>query len=112
MEKIKEQLWYYTFDWSMIWVCVAAVLVHILYLEINKKPTSAKLTIKHYLFYALSSLVVLAFISEVANWVLSNYTSASIDVKDGVSHFLAALSGLGGGYITSNLINRIQKKSK
>jgi len=110
MEVIKETVWYMNLDWSMIWTCILAVVVHILFLEISSKVKSRKFV--HYAFYALSSLLVLSFISEVAGWVLENYTSFSLDVQSGINHFLAAISGLGGGYIVTFIINRIKKEDK
>lgn len=103
-----ETIWYKNLDWSMIWVCLIAVAVHVIYL----KRKGVKITIIDVLFYLLSSILVLSFISEIAGWFLSQYTSISVDIQDSINHVLAAISGLGGGYITTSLIKRIQKKSK
>ena len=107
--EVIEIVWYKNLDWSMIWVCLAAVIVHLLYMDINKKAVNY--TWKNYAFYLVSSFLVLAFISEVAGWAITTYTSFSIEVTSGINHFLAALSGLGGGYITTGLIKRF-KNSK
>ena len=106
--KLEKLVWYQTLDWSMIWVCLIAVVVHLLYLEINKN--AVKYTWKNYLFYVLSAILVLSFISEIAGYMISNYTNISIDLAEGINHVLAAISGLGGGYITTNIIKRIESK--
>ncbi len=100
-----EAVWYEVLDWSMIWVCIIGVAVHILFLEISH--TKIKNRLVTYLFYLLSSILVLAFISEVAGYVISSYTSLEVQVQSGVKHFLAAISGLGGSYITRSLIKKI-----
>ena len=111
MGNLKEPIWYNNLDWSMIWVCIIAVVVHILYLEINKNPnkTNISFTWKNYTFYFLSSVLVLAFISEVGMPLVNQYFSISTDLQGSIDHFLSALSGLGGGYITTGLIKKFQK---
>ena len=108
MEAVIEKVWYQSFDWSMIWVCLIAVAVHLLYLDMNKK--AVKYTWKNYAFYLLSSILVLAFISEVAMPIVSQYFTMSMDFEGSINHFLAALSGLGGGYITTGLIKKFQTR--
>lgn len=106
IEVMKDALWYELIDWSMVWVCITGVIVHILYLEINH--TVIKNRWITYLFFLFSSILVLAFISEVASYVIANYTSFEVQVQSGVKHFLAAISGLGGSYITRSLIKKLQ----
>lgn len=110
MAEITEIVWYKNFDWSMIWVCVMAVFVHALYLEVSNNNGSLKVTWKHYLFYLLSSLLVLTFISEVGLKFVNYFFTIPVDLIGTVDHLLAALSGLGGSYIVTIIINRFKKK--
>ncbi|AGO49249.1 hypothetical protein Phi38:2_gp10 [Cellulophaga phage phi38:2] len=122
MEHVIEKLWYQDLDWSMIWVCLAAVLCLVLFMSMHQNETveSSKSKLngtgnyfipswKNYAFQILSALVVLSFVSEVGFPVVNSFMNLPIEVADSAVHFLAALSGIGGGFMFVKLIRLFQK---
>lgn len=112
MDSIKELAWYLTLDWSMIWVCVGAVIVHMLYLELFKNPP-VKITMKIGLFYLLSSLTVLSFVPEIGTttltYLIDKFTGLQFEFQGEALHILAFLSGLLGGYLVVLLIKKVNR---
>lgn len=109
MKEITEIVWYEHLDWSAIWVCVIAILVHLVYLKINKNK---EITKYHCFFYALSGVLVLSFINEMGLPTLKYFIELPIELEGSIVHFLAAISGLGGGYVATRIIKMFQKKTE
>lgn len=118
MENIKETLWYQNFDWSMIWVCIGAVLVLLLYMEVygQKEVIIGKygdaIRKRKWLkrvYHLASGLLMLTFVSEIGYGAIKPFINLSIEAEGNLLHFLAAISGLGGGYIIAKIIRLVQK---
>jgi len=114
MNETIEKFWYQTLDWSMIWVCLGAVIALILYMMIHvpnydKTKNYMLPTWKNYAYQIVSAFVMLSFVSEVGFKVVNHFLNLDIEVANDVLHFLAALSGLGGGYVFEKIIKLFQK---
>lgn len=109
-----QTYWYQNLDWSMIWVCVGAVIALILYMKIHQptyrtEKSYLQPTWKNYAYQFVAALVMLSFVSEVGFPLINNFLNLPIDFENNVLHFLAALSGLGGGYVLEKIIKLFQK---
>ncbi|WP_027064591.1 hypothetical protein [Maribacter sp. Hel_I_7] len=116
MGEIVEKFWYQELDWSMIWVCTGGILVTIMAIGtgITQKNLYGvdnyfKGTWKNYLYQILSGYLVLSFIVEVGLPFADYFVSIPVDIQTPIDHFLAAISGLGGGFIVAKLIRLLQK---
>ncbi len=115
----EEIVWYMNFDWSMIWVCIlgvaAVITLMVLDNEKARKKTTGSIdnyfipTWKNYLFHLLAGLLMLTFISEVGIKFLNYYIELPQDLDGGINHFLAALSGIGGGFVIAKIVRLFQK---
>jgi hypothetical protein len=115
MENTLEIAWYSNLDWSMIWVCFGAVIALTLYMmihvpKLDQTKSYLKPTWKNYAYQFVSAFVMLSFVSEVGFKAVNYFLNLDIDVANDVLHFLAALSGLGGGYVFEKIIKLFQKK--
>ena len=119
MEEV-ERFWYETLDWSMIWVCFAAVITLSLFIALNPTKSFAAVkensvmnyfinTWKNHLYNLFAGFVMLSFVIEVGFPVINSFLNLPFEVASGALHFLAALSGLGGGYVLARIIRLFQK---
>tara|TARA_R110002126_G_scaffold92507_2_gene219525 strand:+ start:2986 stop:3348 length:363 start_codon:yes stop_codon:yes gene_type:complete len=118
MEEMIDKFWYETLDWSMIWVCLAAIITLSLFIALNPKKIDLEKkgvsnyfvnTWKNHAYNLFAGFVMLSFVSEVGFPFVNYFMNLSIDVADGTLHFLAAISGLGGGYVIAKFIRIFQK---
>lgn len=116
--KTIELFWYQQLDWSMIWVCLAAIITLSLFIATNPKKIEKDNkgvgnyfvnTWKNHTYNLFSGFVMLSFISEVGFPLINSFLNLDFDVADGALHFLAAMSGLGGGYVIAKIIKAFQK---
>lgn len=125
-ETIKEIVWYKDLDWSAIWVCFSSYVALMFFLKgkLPKDPEEAKKYLKgignYYIlskwnigFHFLAAFIVLSFASEVGLpvilFLLGNFVELPPEHISTAKHFLACLSGIGGGYILAMIITRLLK---
>ena len=117
MDEVQE-FWYQQLDWSMIWVCLAAIITLSLFIamnpnKINKENKGVENyfvnTWKNHAYNLLAGFVMLSFVAEVGFPLVNSWFDLDFDVADGALHFLAAMSGLGGGYVIAKFIKLFQK---
>lgn len=118
MGETNELVWYMNFDWSMIWACLAASLLTILFISIQGKKLDQtkgvnsylKPTWKNHLYHIGAGLVMLTFISEVGlDFVKKYVVDMDVETSNDISHLLAVFSGLAGGFVLAKIIRLIQK---
>ena len=130
---MENEIWYKNLDWSMIWACLAAIICLSLFIALNPEKDSAVAksqlkgvgnyftnTWKNHLFNLFSGFLVMAMVIELAvpvmDWLIQKavlllgfQTDFEIRSIDEVAHFLAGISGLGGGFIVAKIIRKFQK---
>ena len=118
MEDMIQMVWYKALDWSMIWVCFAAIVTLSLFILNNTKEIETGTkgvsnffvnTWKNHAYNLFAGFVMLSFVSEVGFPIFNSFIDMPFDVANGTLHFLAALSGLGGGYVIAKIIRLFQK---
>lgn len=115
---MENEIWYKQLDWSMIWVCLGAIITLSLFIAMNPNKIDKENkgvskyfvnTWKNHAYNLFAGFVMLSFVAEVGFPFVNSFLNLESDVVDGALHFLAALSGLGGGYVLAKLIRLFQK---
>ena len=113
---MEEIIWYKNIDWSMVWVCFGGISLIILAMLTGIANRSMygvenyfKGTWKNYAYQIIAGLVVLSFISEVGLPFLEYFIQIPVDLSNPLDHFLAFISGIGGGFIVAKTIKLFQK---
>ncbi len=113
---IKELAWYQSLDWSMIWVCSLGIATMVVAMAIGVAERNLygvedyfRGTWKNYVYQIFAGFLTLTFISEVGMKFVEYWMTVPVEVSSPLNHFLAALSGLGGGFIVAKIIRMFQK---
>lgn len=113
---MENEIWYLNFDWSMIWVCalgivttIVAMMTGVVSKNIYGVENYFKGTWKNYLYQIFAGFLTLSFVSEVGIKFVEYWITIPVDMSSPLNHFLAAISGLGGGFIIAKLIKLLQK---
>ena len=117
MKETVVELWYNQLDWSMIWVCLGAIITLSFFIALNPNKESQTHgvgkyfinTWKNHVYNLFAGFVMLSFVGEVGFPILNYFMELPFEIAEGAIHFLSAISGLGGGYIIAKIIRLFQK---
>ncbi|MEM8507957.1 MAG: hypothetical protein AAF717_09010 [Bacteroidota bacterium] len=68
--------------------------------------------LRNILFHVFASLLLLTFIHEMGYAFVKTFIEVPEGVKNGFDFFLAAFSGLGGGFVIAKLVAAIKSKAR